>query len=269
MNSKLTSQQIGKRIRRIRIEHGFSQEDIAKMLHISRSSVVQMEKGNRQISIIELASLSEKLGFSVDQLLTGGYEQPSTIEIAEEPELDTELTVMRDSVPKLKRTKLETVILYMTCKCGAKPRMDINLLINMLYFCDFNYYELHEEQLSGLRYTKQPFGPSPDGITGILKEMETEHKLQRIKSSYNSVPQIKYLPKQNAQLSKLNAAEKKVIDQVIEQFSDWPSTALNRYSCEDMPLRATKQLKPIDYELVFYRKAPYSVRIYDEDWSDS
>lgn len=269
MNKRLTSQQIGKRIRRIRCENGYSQEDIAKILHISRSSVVQMEKGNRQISVIELATLSEKLGFSVDQLLSGGYEITSTLELAEEPELKTDLTVMRDSVPKLKRTKLETVILYITGKCGAKPRMDIHLLINMLYFCDFNHYELHEEQLTGLHYTKQSFGPSPDGINEILKELETEKKLQRIKSSYNNVPQIKYLPKKDANLMKLNAAEKEVIDQVIEQFSDWTASAINNYSSKDMPLRATKQLEPIDYELVFYRKPTYSVRIYDEDWSDS
>jgi len=267
MFTRLTSQQIGKRIRRIRTENGYSQEDIAKMLQISRSSVVQMEKGKRQISIIELASLSEKLGFSMDQLLSGEYEISSSTEFVEEPELETELAVRRDSVPKLKRMKLESVILYITSKCGAKPRMDINLLISLLYFCDFNHYELHEEQLTGLLYTKKPFGPSPENITGIFKAMESENRLQRIKSEYKSVPLIKYLPGVQANLKNISAAEKTVIDHVIEQFSDWPARALNSYSLEDMPLRATQAGEGIDYELAFYRKPPYSVRIYDEDWS--
>ncbi len=268
MTNSLTPQQIGRRIRRIRVENGFSQEDIAKMLQVSRSSVVQIEKGNRQISVIELTILSDLLGFSMDQFLSGSYRATSETVVANEPEMEMEKVAMRDSVPKLNRLKLETVILYMTESCGAKPRMDISLLLNMLYFCDFNYYELHEEQLTGLLYTKQSAGPSPENITPILKEMENEEKLHRIKSSYKGIPHYKYLPGVQADLMKLSAAEKEVIDRVIEQYSGWPAKALSNYAREDMPLRATQPGESIEYELVFYRKPPYSVRIYDEDLSE-
>ncbi len=263
MTNRLNPRQIGGRIRRIRVENGYSQEDIAKMLQVSRSSVVQIEKGNRQISVIELTLLSDFLGFSMDQFLTESYGIPSDTLVVEEPEI--EKVVMRDSVPKLNRSKLETVILYITGSCGAKPRMDISLLLNMLYFCDFNYYELHEEQLTGLLYTKQSAGPSPENISPILKEMENEEKLYRIKCSYKGIPHYKYLPGVQADLMKLNAAEKEVIDRVIELYSGWPSRALNNYAREDMPSRATQTGESINYELVFYRKPPYSVRIYDED----
>ena len=267
MTNRLTSRQIGGRIRLIRIENSYSQEDLAKMLQISRSSVVQIEKGKRQISVIELTILSNLLGFSMDQFLKGSYESASETVVAEEPEIETEKTAMRDSVPKLNRLKLETVILYITEICGARPRMDISLLLNMLYFCDFNYYELHEEQLTGLLYTKHPSGPSPEKINPILKEMENAAKLHRIKSSYNGIPHYKYLPGVQADLKKLSAAEKGVIDHVIEHYSGWPARALSNHAREDMPLRATQPGESIDYELVFYRKPPYSVRIYDEDWS--
>ncbi|MCK5067540.1 MAG: helix-turn-helix domain-containing protein [Bacteroidales bacterium] len=269
MNRQLTPRQLGKKLKSIRVESGFSQEDIARMLQISRSSVVQIEKGNRQISAIELSMLSEALGFSADEFLSAEYETSTTMAVVEEPELETEMDVMRDSVPKLKRAKLETVILYITGKCGALPRMDVNLLINLLYLCDFNHYELHEEQLTGLLYTKQAFGPSPENISGILKEMEKAGKLQRFKSSYKGIPLIKYLPSIHANLMKLDAAEKEVIDRVLEQFSHWPANALNAYTREEMPLRATKQGEEISYELTFYRRSPHSVRIYDDDWYES
>jgi transcriptional regulator with XRE-family HTH domain len=268
MSNRLSPQQVGGRIRRIREENGYSQEDIAKMLQVSRSSVVQMEKGNRQISVIELTLLSDFLGFSMDQFLTRPYEKSSESLVAEEPEIEIEKVAMRDSVPKLKRSKLDTVILYLTEKCGAKPRMEISLLLNLLYFCDFNHFELHEEQLTGLLYTKQPHGPSPENISPILKEMETGEKLHKIKSSYKGIPHYKYLPGVDANLMKLSAAEKEVIDRVIGQFSGWPSKALSHYAQDDMPFRATKSGEPIDYDLVFYRRPPYSVRVYDEDWSE-
>lgn len=269
MNRQLTPQQLGKKLRSIRVESGFSQEDIARMLQISRSSVVQIEKGNRQISAIELSVLSEALNFSVDEFLSAEYTSSTTMAIAEEPELEVEMDVMRDSVPKLKRAKLETVILYITSKCGALPRMDVNLLINLLYLCDFNHYELNEEQLTGLLYTKQAFGPSPENITEILNEMEKEGKLQRFKGKYQGIPLMKYLPGIHANLKNLGAAEKEVIDRVLEQFSHWPANALIAYIREEMPLKATKQGEAIDYELAFYRRSPHSARIYDDDWYES
>ena len=128
--------------------------------------------------------------------------------------------------------------------------------------------ELHEEQLTGLLYKKQPAGPSPEKINPILKEMENEAKLHRIKSNYRGIPHYKYLPGVQADMKKLSAAEKGVIDHVIERYSGWPARALSSYAREDMPLRATQPGEVIDYELVFYRKPPYSVRIYDEDWSE-
>ncbi len=262
---EISPEQLGRRIKRIRIENGFSQEDIAKILRIPRSSVVQMEKGNRQISVIELVSLSETLGFSIDRFLASNYEFTSGTVVSEEPEIELDVDIIRDSNPVLKRAKLETVLLYISGQCGAKPNMEINLLLTLLYFCDFNFYETHEEQLTGLLYTKQPFGPFPEQIHRIIREMEAEEKLTRFKGRYSGKPLIKYLPLVNANLMTISAAEKQVIDRVLEQFSDWPASALAVHSMEDMPLRATRQGEPIDYELAFYRRPPYSARIYHED----
>jgi transcriptional regulator with XRE-family HTH domain len=265
MSMPLSTEEIGKRLRRLRKKKGFSQDDIARILKIPRPSVVQMEKGNRNISLLEMNILSETLGFSIDNFLTASYEAPSEIAIVAEPEVESGIAAMRDSTPVLKKGKLETVLLHITTQCGAKPNMDVALLLNLLYFCDFNHYELHEEQLTGLLYTKQSFGPSPEQALKLIKEMEDEKKLLRYKSSYANVPHIKYLPGAQADLMRINAAEKEVIDLVIEQFSSWPASRLSTYAREDMPWKATELREPIDYELVFYRRPPYSVRFYEED----
>jgi len=144
--------------------------------------------------------------------------------------------------------------------------MDINLLFSLLYFCDFNYYEIHEEQLTGLLYKKESFGPSSGQALSLINEMKLEKKIQSFKSSYAGIPHIRYLPGTIADLKLINAAEKLVIDRVIEQYSDWSSSSLSRYAREDMPWKATTPGKAIDYELVFYRRPPYSVRTYEEDF---
>ena len=62
MNTSLSFKQIGKRIMELRKLKGLSQADIAKFLKIPRSSVAQIELGNRNVSVIELIKLSEALG---------------------------------------------------------------------------------------------------------------------------------------------------------------------------------------------------------------
>ncbi len=224
-----------------------------------------MEKGNRQITAIELRTIAETFGFPIDSFLMNNYEPASGVAFVEEPEIESDIDTMRVSVPRLQRARLETVLLYLTGQCGAKPNMEINMLTYLLYFCDFNHYEIHEEQLTDLLYTRQSIGPSSAQLNGMIKEMVDENKILRIKSNCSGKPCIKYLPAVSANLMKISAAAKEVIDHVIYQFSDWPAQALCDFSAGDMPLRATKQGEPIEYELVFYRRPPYSVRVYEED----
>ena len=90
-------------------------------------------------------------------------------------------------------------------------------------------------------------------------------QLQRIKTEYHGYPQTRYIPMDKADLTKMTAAEKDVIDRVIDRFSDWSASAISEFSHKDLPWRATKDGDIIDYELVFYRESPFSVRIYDEE----
>jgi uncharacterized phage-associated protein len=73
------------------------------------------------------------------------------------------------------------------------------------------------------------------------------------------------LPLAKPDLTRLSAAEKTVIDDVIRQVSDWNANTISEYSHKDMPWLATKEGGIIDYNLAFYRESPYSVRIYDDN----
>lgn len=263
MGISLTSQQIGKKIKKLRLQKGFSQQDLSRILGISRSSVAQIELGNRHVSIIELIKLSDYLGFSLDQFLSSEYEVVNDLLKVSEPEV--ELERMRISKPTLNRQKLETVLLYILERCGGKPNMGENMIPSLLYFCDFNYYEIYEEHLTGLQYLKQPQGPSAVGIGELLNQMVLQESLVKIKTEYYGLPQIRYIPLIKADLTRLIAAEKEVIDRVVDQLSDWNATSLNNYTKEDMPWKASEPGNEIDYELVFYRRSPFSVRVYHED----
>jgi len=258
----ITQKEIGKRIAELRKSKGYSQDDLAKMLKLSRPSITQMELGNRNISVIELKQISDILTVSMDKLLSSEYSL-NTVVTEEHKELKQEN--IRVSVPKLNVNKLKNILLYVLVKCGAKPNLGETVLYKLLYFADFNYYELFEEHLTGAEYRKLPYGPVPQELDSIINQMIEQKLLKRFKTDYHGYPQTRYIPLSNPDLSNLNAKEKEVIDKVIHQYSDWSASAISSYSHKDMPWRASKDGEVIDYELVFYRESPFSVRNYDED----
>ncbi len=69
MKSKLSQKQIGRRITELRKIKGLSQEDLARSVNLSRSSLAQIELGNRSVNILELQQLSMELGFSLDDFM--------------------------------------------------------------------------------------------------------------------------------------------------------------------------------------------------------
>ncbi|MCA1762512.1 MAG: type II toxin-antitoxin system antitoxin SocA domain-containing protein [Cryomorphaceae bacterium] len=261
MSNKLSQNIIGQRLANLRKTRGFSQADLAKAVQISRSSVTQIELGNRSVNIIELQRLSMVLGFSLDDFVSGDFGMDQDVEGAVIKESDAE----RISVPSMKTDKFKNVLLYILEKCAGKPNVGETVLYKLLYFSDFNYYELYENHLTGATYRKLPFGPVPQKLDAILRQMITGNQLKRVKTEYHGYPQIRYLPLEKANLTELRASEKDVIDRVIEQFSDWSATAISDFSHKDIPWQASREGEDIDYELAFYREAPFSVRNYGEE----
>lgn len=263
MNTRLSPKQIGSRIAKLRKLKGYSQEDLARFLEIPRSSVAQMELGNRNVLVTELIKLSEALGFSLDKFLAKEYEaERAIVEIVED---DPAKQDMRISVPEFNIRKFRNILLYILERCGGKPNVGETVLFKLLYFSDFNFYEIYEEHLTGAQYRKLPFGPVPQKLDIIVKSMIDSRQLQRIKTEYHGYPQIRYIPLERADLKEMSAAEKDVIDRVVDRFSDWTASALSEYSHKDIPWKATDDGDIIDYELVFYRESPFSARIYENE----
>jgi uncharacterized phage-associated protein len=157
------------------------------------------------------------------------------------------------------------VVLYMLERCAGKPNIGETVLYKLLYFSDFNYYEIYEEHLTGATYRKLQYGPVPQKFDAIIQQMIEKKQIQRVKTTYHGFPQTRYLPLEKADLTLLRASEKEVIDRVIEHMSDWSASAISTYSHNDMPWLASKEGEEISYELVFYREPPFSVRNYGDD----
>ncbi len=265
MQDKLTKKDIGFRVTELRKRKGLSQEDLAKQVQISRSSLTQIELGNRGVDVLEMYKLSVHLGFSLDEFLSPDFDQQADSGIQEQL---LEGKRERIAMPSIPIEKFKNTLLYVLERCAGKPNVGETVLYKLLYFSDFNYYELYEEHLTGATYRKLPFGPVPQKIDHIIQQMIEQGQLQRVKTVYRGFAQTRYLPLVKPNLKELKASETDTIDGVIEQMSDWSAAAISQYSHKDMPWLASKDGEEINYELAFYREAPFSVRNYGEEMED-
>ena len=254
---------IGNRIKEIREREGFSQEDLAKRMKINRVAVSQIENGRRKICTEELISLSRIFNVSTDILLDLEKDIEVVFEKSKEDKPE-EKQEIRISVPQQNIEKFKEVLLYILGKVGSKPNIGQTVLYKLLYFIDFNYYEKYEEQLIGATYVKNHHGPTPKEFIKIVKEMEGKD-LVKIQDKYFQYPRTKYIPLRNPDLSQINSQELKVIDDVLNRLSDMNATQISEYSHNDVPWLAAEKGEVIEYESVFYRTTPYSVREYSEE----
>ena len=254
---------ISNRIKELRERLDLSQEDLAKRMGISRVAVSQIENGQRKICTEELIKLSRIFDITPNILLDIDKDIEIVLEKSkkQKPKNKNEIRI---SIPQKNIKKFKEVLLYILGKVGSKPNVGESVLYKLLYFIDFNYYEKYEEQLIGATYIKNHYGPTPREFIKIVKEMEGKD-LVKIQDKYFQHPQTKYIPLRDPDLSKMSAQEQKVIDDVLFTLSDLNAIKISEYSHNDVPWMTTEEGDVIDYESVFYRTAPYSMRGYSEE----
>lgn len=162
------------------------------------------------------------------------------------------------------KEKFKNVLHYIINKCGFKRNVGKTVLFKLLYFSDFNFFELYEKSLTNESYRKLPRGPAPVHFDLAISELIDEEKIN-VTIKRLSLGNVMY---NYASLmepsSELTYEELSVIDEVISQLSDMTASQISEYSHGDMPWRATDDGEIIDYGFVFYRYPEYVKRVYDE-----
>lgn len=258
---------LGERVKKLRENYSLSQEEVAKRLKVNRVSISQIESGERKLTAEEIAKLSAIFNIDADILL----DLKKDIRVRLEKEKDAvpkETSEIRISVPQKNLKKFREVLLYILNKVGSKTNIGETVLYKLFYFIDFDYYEKYEEQLIGAAYQKNHYGPTPVEFAKVVEGMKVKGDLVEVQSQYFQYPQRKYMPVREPDLSMLSADEIKTIDEVLERLSDMNAAQISEYSHGDVPWRTTQDGEIIDYESVFYRAAPYSVRKYNGNTED-
>jgi transcriptional regulator with XRE-family HTH domain len=249
-------------IQQQRIKRNMTQEYLASELNISRPTYLQIERGERELTISEAKKLAALFSMTLENFLVA-KEPKQSVTLEKETAKKSEDLQIR--VTKKNLNKFKQVLLYVLNKVGGKPNVGETVLHKLLYFIDFDYYEKFEENLMGATYIKNYHGPTSIELETIIKEMQKQGELEAVKSQYFKYLQKKYLPRKRPNLDILSAREIEHIDDVLARLSDKNAAEIENYSHGDIPWKSAQDGKPLSYESVFYRDERYSVRNYDDE----
>ncbi len=240
-------------IRKLRIDSGFSQQDVAERVGVARATYINLENNRREPNLTEIKKISELYDLSPQELIEGNVAKPEAVHayIFDEPLKKSAII----STPTFDENKLREVLIYILNKVGGKPNVGETVLYKLLYFIDFDYYEKNGKSITGLSYVRNHYGPTPKKtlFDATITGMENEDEIEIVKTKFFKNNQRKYLATKKPLLNKLSADELNHINKELARLSDKTATELSDLSHKDIPWIVAKPNKPIEYRHVYYR----------------
>ena len=126
--------------------------------------------------------------------------------------------------------KFKNILHYIIKECGDNPNVGRTVLYKLLYFSDFNFFEIYETKLTGESYKKLPHGPAPIHFPIAINELVKEEKiLETTEPNYFGGLQYNYSSLKDPVMD-LKEKELEVIDDVIEKLSHMNANQISDYS---------------------------------------
>ena len=257
---------MNKVLKYIREQNNITKDEMANTLGITRQTYYKYELGENELTIDIVRKIASKFNVDYVDIIENNIPQEFNYNIIntrklnkKEQNIDIRIDIPQENIDKFKQ-----VLLYILNRIGSRPNVGQMVIYKLLYFIDFDYYELYEEQLMGLKYIKNDFGPTPVSFAKIVKQMEKEELIEEIKTKRYDYEMTKYLPLVEADLSSITAKEIMFINEEIEKYGNKSATELSQISHSDVPWIGTKPKDIIPYESVFYRTPDTSVRRYED-----
>jgi len=252
----ISQKKLGEKIKNWREQREMSQEQFAKVVDLGRVAVSEIERGNRGVSALELQKAAKFFNVSVDALLAD-EKATGFSEIKNDFKFDSE--------------KLKNVILYILEKCGGKPNVGETVLYKLLYFVDFDSFEIFGKPLTGLNYVNRQFGPVPatKEYLATVEMMVKNEQLKIFPQIYFGLNQKRYIALTNHNDDAFNVKEIKIIDSVISRLADMSAKQIEEYAHGDAPWKFTEDKQIIPYDLAFDRASPYAQVDHEAEWQDA
>lgn len=213
--------QLAEKITKLRDLSGYTQEQIAGKLGISRQRWIMVEKGERDLNTEELDILATLFG----------------IEIAE----------FFDDIPDVEKFRQ----MYFAClKRAANPRGNVTKtkLAKLLYLADFTNFFEELEPMSGVKYRRLEYGPVADVFFSMTDDLLDSGKIGL--EVLDGGAQMISLKTRETRTDKLSPEEMAKIQAICEAWKDKPTQEIVNFTHEQLPWKMCRDGEYIPYSLI-------------------
>ncbi len=222
---KVESPKIGSFLKVLRKKFFLSQEEIAKRIGVSRPTLIKIESDKADVTLVQAKKLADFYNISLNDLLraedTVNYNVRSNLKDLVKPDILSGFD-KEDGISKLKE-----VIIYLWGRLSGNPEYFEPYNQNIIFLIEVDYFKKFGSPIFGLKYIKNKFGPVSKIYSQIVNELLLSKKIELINSNKFVFPNIKYLPLEAPNFSKISANEKIAIDQIITTVENGGVSIIN------------------------------------------
>lgn len=213
-----------KYITKIRKMNGWSQEEMAGFLGVSRPTYIAIEKGTGDITVQQLEKLANKIGCEPEDILT---ENLTNEEKYKEVLIEILKNGADDRDGKITKTKLAKLI----------------------YLADFAWYYQNLESMTGAKYRRLQQGPVPNLYFSTIDNL-FEQGLINIE--INRDAQMICLSEVGKKVNQenLNQDEKSLIKKIATKWKNKRTNEIVAFTHDQLPYKICNPGEVIPYELI-------------------
>ena len=214
-----------KLIKKLRVERGVSQADIAEKISIGRTSYISFEQGKSELNLSEIIKLSDIFGISLEEIKNG----------------------LKPNYAKYK----QMILAFLRSKEGVGGKIPKTKLAKLLYLADFAWFYKKLESMSGMSYRKIQFGPVPDPYFRVIDELFEEGAID-IDTKTKDGAFLIYQTRsgEREKLTELNRSEKDLIKDISLRWKDKRTNDIVKFTHEQLPYAICGNNEIIPYSLI-------------------
>lgn len=212
-------------IKQARLDRGFSQQDLAEKVGISRTQYISVEQGKRELTIGEFEKISTLLGISLADIDRG----------------------QQANYEKYKQMILQFL------RFSLKSPIKKTKLAKLTYLADFAWYYENLKSMSGMEYRRIKFGPVPDAYFSAIEELEESGKIRIDRELFDGRPMYSISELESNKIQKLSAISNEEVVLMKKIYSKWANKNVSEivnFTHEQLPYKICSPDEVIPYELI-------------------
>lgn len=222
---------LGQNLEKARLARGYTLDQVAKVVNLSRQTYALVESGKRDITLTQAETLAAMLRTSIDELRGA----PDGISTFSDPQ---------SSLEKYKQMILNAL------QSGADDdgKITKTKLAKLVYLADFTWYYDNLMPMSGMSYRKLPQGPVPDVYFRALDELQESGAINREDKGRSILFEL--AESGNAPANRLSSDEKSLIKKIGKAWQGKQTQEIVDFTHNQLPWQICREGEVIPYGLI-------------------